>query len=79
MANHIYHLQFREPPIEGDARYDFFFSSIAAIFEVFTPKQTGVSLRSLWESKIDFDRPFYGKLCFVRKERLHNKPHKQNN
>ena len=29
--------------------------------------------------KIDFDRPFYGKLCFVRKERLHNKPHKQNN
>jgi len=39
--NWIYRVQFKEPPIQDDDRTDFFFSSLAAIYEQFTPGQVG--------------------------------------
>lgn len=77
MLGHIYHIQFREPPLKGDCCCDFYFTSIAAIYDVFTPEQVGTSLNQLWASKIDFDRPYYGKLCFVKKEPIRSKPQKR--
>lgn len=45
---HIYRVNFDEPPISGDQRCDFYFFSLAAIYELFTPQEIGCGLRRLW-------------------------------
>ena len=37
----IYRVRFKEPPLSGDERTEFFFTSLAAIYEVFTAEQIG--------------------------------------
>ncbi len=49
----IYWVSFREQPIEGDPRTDFYFYSLAAIYEVFTPAQIGCRVQTLWNAGID--------------------------
>ena len=38
----IYRVQFKEPPLNDDERTEFFFTSLAAIYDVFTAEQIGV-------------------------------------
>ena len=46
--DHIYRVAFKEPPIEGNDRTDFFYTSLSAIYEEFTPEQIGVRVSRLW-------------------------------
>ena len=40
----FYRVEFKEPPIEGDDRTEFYFSSLAAIYEQFAPEQVGCNI-----------------------------------
>lgn len=63
----IYHLTVKET---GEHHY---FGSIAAIFDVFTPSDIGVSKSRLWGYKLAENRPYKNKLVIVRKGNLHRK------
>lgn len=72
-AAFIYHVSFREPPIEGDPRVDFFFFSLAAIYELFSVEQVGCSVRTLWNARIDVGQPYHNRHCSVRREPVFRK------
>lgn len=44
-----------------------FFGSLAAIYQVFTPEQIGVTLGTLWNHKITQECPYVGQRCTIRK------------
>ena len=44
---HIYRVDFKIPPSEN-AGTDFYFTSLAAIYELFTPEQVGCKVTRLW-------------------------------
>lgn len=47
-TEYIYRVAFNEPPIEEDDRTEFFFHSLTAIYEKFTPEQVGCKVTRLW-------------------------------
>ena len=66
---------FREPPLaEWPNRTAFYFGSLSAIYDVFTPEQIGCKLCTLWNSNITAERPYRNKLCEVSREALTRKP-----
>lgn len=73
----IYRVVFLIPPIEGDDRYEFFFTSLAGIYEKFTPEQIGCTLHNLWNRNIEEDKPYENRrhTCKIIKEPLHRKRH----
>ena len=44
----IYRVRFKEPPLSGDERTEFFFTSLAAIYEVFTAEQISCRVNRLY-------------------------------
>ena len=48
----------------GDDRH-FYFGSVAAIFDVFTPDELGVSLPTLWNYGLAPDRPYINHKCRI--------------
>lgn len=71
MEQSVIKLQFFAPV---DGRTDYYFSSVAAIFERFTPAQVGCALSTLWGSKIAPGRPKATSLCVISRELVYNKP-----
>lgn len=65
-GNRIVHVCF------GDDNH-FYFGSIAAIFDKFTPKQLGVSKSRLWSFGITPERPYRNKVCTIYKGEIHRK------
>ena len=59
----IYKVQFVEPPLDNET--DFYFGSIAAIYETFTPTEIGCGVRRLWAVKISPVTPYMNKKCTV--------------
>ncbi len=52
----------------------YFFGSLAAIFELFTPTQVGCSLESLWQKGLfDDGRPVVTTTCVISKHTLFRK------
>lgn len=51
---------------------DAFFGSIAAIYEVFTRDEVGITKESLWQACL----PYSNKRCTVKRMVLHRKPHR---
>lgn len=49
----IYRVRFKEPPQSGDERTEFFFTSLAAIYEVFTAEQIGCRVNRLIAEECD--------------------------
>lgn len=49
---HIYRVNFAEPPISGDPRCDFYFHSLSAIYEQFTVEQIGCAVANLWNTGV---------------------------
>lgn len=47
-TEYIYRVGFSEPPIEEDDRTEFYFHSLTAIYEKFTPEQVGCKVTRLW-------------------------------
>lgn len=70
---HIYRVLFRENPFEGESKKDFFFSSLSAIYEIFSPEQIGCKLSRLFNLKISSGVTYIGKKCLISKEPVHKK------
>lgn len=65
MSKHVYRVTLLEP---HDGKYDFYFSTIAAIFKSLNFELLGVRKESLW-SNHDFSIGAYqNKLCTIRRE-----------
>lgn len=62
----IYHVCF------GDD-LNYYFGSITAIFDCFTPKELGVSKSRLWSYGITESKPYKNKKCIIYKGTIHRK------
>lgn len=76
---YIYRVAFPTPPIDGDPRMTFYFGSLAAIYELFSPQQLGVALRTLWNKKTADGNPYFGEKCVITREELIRKPKSSTN
>lgn len=65
-GNTIFHLRFRSGG-------DFYFGSIAAIFDKFRRDVLGVSQQRLYDFVITPDRPYENKICVIKKGIIHRK------
>jgi len=62
----IVHLQFNS----GE---NYYFGSIAAIFDTFTPERLGVSKSRLWSFGITPERPYRNKICTIYRGEIKRK------
>ena len=69
----IIRVQFLQPVTEHGGQTDFYFGSLAAIYEVFMPEQVGCKLETLWAAKIDALHPKTTPRCVVSKQVLYRK------
>ena len=70
----IYRVAFREPPLLGvDERTEFFFHSLAAIYEVFTARQIGCKVSRLWNIGVSNGTTYEGRLCTISREPISRK------
>lgn len=69
----IYKVEFAYPPLEDDDRTEFFFTSLSAIYEVFSVEQIGCGVRRLWNLKVPSGETYYGKKCSIYKEEFTRK------
>lgn len=76
-SDSVFHVKFKTPPIVGDKRTDFFFASLAAIYDTFTPDQIGCSVNRLWKLKVSDGNPYQGRLCDIRREEVRRKAQKR--
>lgn len=65
-GNTIYHVCL------GDNEH-YYFGSIAAIYDKFTPEQLGVSLSRLWSFGITEEHPYNNKICTIFCSTIHRK------
>lgn len=75
----IYRVQFKEPPLNDDERTEFFFTSLAAIYEVFTAEQIGCKVNRLYNIGLPNGMPYNGKRCGISQEAIHSKSQKSAN
>lgn len=69
----VYRVSFKNPPLADDDRRDFFFSSLSAIYDMFTDEQIGCKVTRLWNLGVSQGNPYNGKLCKITKEPLTSK------
>lgn len=50
-----------------------YFGSIAAIYTKLTSKEIGIEQQSLYDFGVDFEHPYEGKLCTIKKDIIHRK------
>jgi len=76
-AEYIYRVEFKVPPLLGvDERTEFYFHSLAAIYDTFTAKQIGCKVTRLWNIGVSNGIPYNGRRCRITKEQIFRK--KQN-
>ena len=75
----IIRVQFLNPLAEHGGQTDFYFGSLAAIYELFTPEQVGCKLETLWSAKIEPLHPKATPRCVVSKQVLYRKKQKNQN
>lgn len=73
---YIYRVAFREPPLADDQRRDFFFHSVAAIYEMFTAEQVGCKVTRLWNLGVSQGNAYHGRHCDVTREPIMRKRRK---
>lgn len=68
-AEHVYRVSFKEPlPEVCEGKTDFFFTSLAAIYDQFNKRDIGCQVSRLWNLKITPDSPYRGRRCVITKE-----------
>lgn len=66
---YIYRVEFKVPPLLGvDDRTDFYFHSLAAIYDTFTAEQIGCKVTRLWNIGVSHGNPYDGRRCRITKE-----------
>ena len=66
-GNVVYHLEFH------DRQGRHYFGSIAAIYDIFTPKEVGVSKSRLWAYKIEEGKPYRNRVCVIYRGEVRRK------
>lgn len=70
----IYRVSFKVPPLLGaDDRTEFFFHSLAAIYDTFTAEQIGCKVNRLWNIGVSHGNPYEGRRCRITKEPISRK------
>ena len=72
----IYHVHFHDNDFNKELeKKDYYFSSISAIYDIFTIKQIGIQASSLYNLKLnEKTNPIYENArCSIRKDVLHTK------
>lgn len=73
MEEYVIKVHFAEP-INGQT--DYYFGSLAAIYQRFTVKQIGCKLQALWAAKISLGHPKVTRRCIISKHVVERKPRK---
>lgn len=74
----VYTVVFFGAPLSEKPRQKYFlFSSLAAIYEVFTVEQIGCSLGHLYNMKIPDGSVYAGKRCIIKRDRVLSKRQKR--
>lgn len=77
-ARYIYSVVFYGAPFRSKPRQRFFlFSSLAAIYDLFSVEQIGCSLGHLYNLKVPDGSAFAGKRCIIKREPLYSKRQKR--
>lgn len=63
-------------PIPINGRNEYYFGSLAAIYDMFTPEQIGCKLEALWSAGITTEKPKLTRCCLISKHTLYRKPQK---
>ena len=67
----IYRVEFKVPPLLGvDDRTEFYFHSLAAIYEVFTARQIGCKVTRLWNIGVSDGNTYNGRRCRITREQI---------
>lgn len=61
-------------PLPESGERECFFSSLAAIYERFTPAEVGCALSTLWCFGLRVGHPKVTKTCVISKHYIHRKP-----
>lgn len=59
-----------------NGRKVWYFGSLAAIYELFTPEQIGCKLETLWNDSLGYGEYKITKHCVITKEIMYHKAHK---
>lgn len=77
---YIYRVSFKGrilgTPENWDMR-DYFFGSLAAIYDVFDPYQVGCKVENLWNVGVSDGKPYENNLCRITREPLIRKHHRK--
>ena len=75
---YVYSVLFFSAPLRGKPRQKFFlFSSLAAIYEVFSVEQIGCSIGHLYNLKVPDGTAYCGKRCIIKREPVVSKRQKR--
>ena len=70
---YAYEVRFHEAP-EGHKERSHYFSSLAAIFDHFTPSEVGCSVQTFYRIKLTDGNKYEGRRCVVRRFQIYRKP-----
>lgn len=76
-TEHIYRVSFIDCPNEDSSRREFYFHSLAAIYDQFTPEQIGCKVTRLWNVGVTAGNTYHGRKCSVYREPIARKRHKR--
>lgn len=69
----IYHLHLKNASETIPVKVDYYFGSIASIYDTFTAAQLGVAQQRLYDFGITPERPYENKICVIRRSELKRK------
>ena len=71
-STNIYRVEFKTAPYE-DGKTDYYFTSLAAIYDRFTPAQIGCAVQRLWELHISDGVVYKGRKTTITRETIASK------
>ena len=71
-TTYAYEVRFHEVP-EGHKERSYCFSSLAAIFDHFTPSEVGCSVQTFYRVKLTDGNKYEGRRCAVRRVPIYRK------
>lgn len=72
----VYKVTFKNPPLPNDERKEFFFTSLSAIYDTFTPEQIGCKVSRLWNVGVSGGSRYGNRLCTITRENVTRKRRK---
>lgn len=67
---YIYKVAFFEPPFADFSTREFYFGSVTAIYNRFTPAQIGCNVNNLWNLRVNDGVPYCSKTCRITRHEV---------